>query len=186
VEGHGNRSCSFSKTPDTKVNHDHSVISPCVRLLSAFGSVCFYVSHRHSRTFEDLESKTRKREDIFPHVHLLATVYRERKRVHLCFSRKRLVDCSCLKVRAVVFCCDTVPSASQRLLQGSCSSAVSIDIQAHFSTATLRLPSRAVVPSVLTAWCVPENFRMRVKKTRRPNIFRSSTYSLPNHHLNSV
>merc|ERR1711924_212469 len=58
---------------------------------------------------------------------------------------------------------DTVPFASERSLQGSCSFAqVSIESHARFSTVALRLPSRAVVASVLSAWCVPQYFRMRL------------------------
>merc|ERR1711937_284953 len=80
-----------------------SMFSPRVRLLSSFGSACFEFSHRHMRIFEDfiLESNERQREDIFPHVHLLAALCTfECARGFMLLFTKTFYRCIHLKGRA--------------------------------------------------------------------------------------
>merc|ERR1719235_505856 len=95
------------KTTRTNVQH---IQSSCKASLSAFGSICSEVSHQQLRNLENLDYKRRKREDSFPHVHLLASVYTSgRERVH--FFTKTFCRCIRLKGRAGFFA--TIPCSSR-------------------------------------------------------------------------
>jgi len=138
------------------------MLSPRVRLLSTIGSVCFEVSHQQLRTFEDLDYKTRKREDIFPHVHLLATVYTPGRARGFVFFTKTF--CPCIRVKGRAGFLATIPCSSRPRdrvgdlvpsrrypLRSALTFSRSLDVH--------HLEQKCPVTSV----CVPQMFRLRVR-----------------------